>query len=72
MYMYYLVCIIFLLINISLSLSLYIHILRIFFFLIDCLLLAFDAHMFSHTGYEPETKAQCPKAAAPQDPAQQL
>ena len=37
-----------------------------FILLIDCLLLALDAHKFSHTGYGPGTKAQGPKAAGPQ------
>ena len=32
---------------------------------IDCLLIALDAHMFSHNGYEPGTKDQGPKAAGP-------
>ena len=39
---------------------------------IDCLSIAFDAHMFSHNGYGPGTKDQGPKAAGPQVPAQQL
>ena len=39
---------------------------------IDCLLIARDAHMFSHNGYGPGTRAQGPKAAVPQVPAQQL
>ena len=32
---------------------------------IDCLLIALDAHMFSHSGYEPGSRAQGPKAAGP-------
>ena len=32
---------------------------------IDCLLIALDAHMFSHNGYGPGTRAQGPKAAGP-------
>ena len=40
--------------------------------IIDCLLIALDAHMFSHNGYGPGTRAQGPKAAVPQVPAQQL
>ena len=36
------------------------HILRI-----DCLLIALDAHMFSHNGYGPRTKDQGSKAAGP-------
>ena len=38
----------------------------------DCLLIALDAHMFSHNGYGPGTKAPGPKAASPQALAQQL
>ena len=33
---------------------------------IDCLLIALDAHIFSHTEYGPGTKHQGPKAAGPQ------
>ena len=39
---------------------------------IDCLSIALDAHMLSHNGYGPGTRAQGPKAAVPQVPAQQL
>ena len=39
---------------------------------IDCLLIALDAHMLSHNGYGPGTRALGPKAAGPQAPAQQL
>ena len=40
---------------------------------IDCLLIALDAHVFSHIGYGPGTRAQGPKkTAVPQVPAQQL
>ena len=39
---------------------------------IDCLLIALDAHMRSHNGYGPGTRAQGPKAAGPQALAQQL
>ena len=31
---------------------------------IDCLLIAFDAHMFSHNGYWPGTTAQSQKLRA--------
>ena len=31
----------------------------------DCLLIALDAHMFSHNGYGPGTRTQGPKAAGP-------
>ena len=40
--------------------------------LIDCLLIALDAPLFSHNGYGPGNLAQGPKAAVPQVPAQQL
>ena len=40
--------------------------------LIDCPLIALDAHMCSHNGYGPGTKAQAPKAAGPQAPVQKL
>ena len=33
---------------------------------IDCLLIVLDAHMFSHTGYGPGTKAQGPRSWVPQ------
>ena len=36
---------------------------------IDCLLIALDAHMFSHNGYGPGTKAQGPRSWVPQAPA---
>ena len=39
---------------------------------IDCLLVALDAHMFSHNGYGPGTKDQCPKAAEPGPAGSQL
>ena len=32
---------------------------------IDCLLIALDAHMFSHNGYGPGTKAQGPRSCGP-------
>ena len=31
--------------------------------LIDCLVIAIDAHMFSHNGYGSRIKDKCPKAA---------
>ena len=34
----------------------------------ECLLIALRAHMFSHAGYGPGTKAQGPNAAGPQAP----
>ena len=39
---------------------------------IDCLLNALDAHMFSHDGYGPATKAQGPKAGGPPGPGPAL
>ena len=36
---------------------------------VDCLLIALDAHMFSHNGYGPGTKAQGPRSWVPQVPA---
>ena len=51
----------------------YIYILTIIYYLsyiaywlpMDCLLIALDAHMFSHNGYGPGTKDQGPKATGP-------
>ena len=36
-----------------------------YWFFVDCLLIAPDAHMFSHNGYGPGTKDQGTKAAGP-------
>ena len=42
------------------------------YIVIDCLLIALDAHTFSHNGYGPETKDQGPKGAGPGPEGPQL